>query len=326
MSEKRIDLNLLNVFYAIMAERSVTRAAQRLAMSQPAVSNALRRLRHLFQDELFVKAPGGIRPTEKAVLIWPDLQEALGKIRAVTMPPEFVPAETRLTFNIAVTDTLVSRVIPALAIRFAREAPNAKPHFHLHSNPGSTSALERGTLDCAVGMFPNPSVELQIEGLFSDEHVCIFRRGHPTLGIPLTLDAFVAARHVLVKQAIWQIGIIDAWLSLAGQKREIVMVVNSCADAIAVVESTDLAAAVPRRFVETTASGRRLQIAPMPFDNGKILYKLAWHDRNTGNPAQVWLRQMMREIVAEICTGAPAEPVSATRLMIAARNSRSQHP
>ena len=326
MSEKRIDLNLLNVFCAIMAERSVTRAAQRLAMSQPAVSNALRRLRHLFQDELFVKAPGGIRPTERAASMWPDLQEALAKIRAVTMPPEFVPAETRLTFNIAVTDTLVSRVIPALAIRFTREAPNAKPHFHLHSNPGSTLALERGTLDCAVGMFPNPSVELQIEGLFSDDYVCIFRRGHPTLGNPPSLEAFVAAKHVLVKQAIWQIGIIDAWLSLAGRKRDIVMVVNSCADAIAVVENTDLAAAVPRRFVETTASTQQLHIAPMPFDNGKILYKLAWHERNTRNPAQIWLRQMMREIVADICSDRPAERTPAARLTIAADNSRSQRP
>lgn len=324
MSEKRIDLNLLNVFYAIMAERSVTRAAQRLAMSQPAVSNALRRLRHMFQDELFVKAPGGIRPTEKATLIWPDLQEALSKLRAVTMPPEFVPAETRLTFNIAITDTLVSRIIPALAIRFAREAPNARPHFHLHSNPGSTSALERGTLDCAVGMFPNPSAELQIEGLFSDEYVCIFRRGHPTLGNPLSLDAFVAAKHVLVKQATWQIGIIDAWLSLAGQKRDIVMVVNSCADAIAVIVNTDLAAAVPRRFVETTTSARALQIASMPFDNGKILYKLAWHERNTRNPAQVWLRQLMREVIAEVCVDAGPERTPSTPLAIVGRNSRSQ--
>jgi DNA-binding transcriptional LysR family regulator len=317
MSEKRIDLNLLNVFYAVMLERSVTRAAQRLAMSQPAVSNALRRLRHLFQDQLFIKAPGGIRPTEKATMIWPELQDALGKIRAVTLPPEFAPASTRLTFNIAITDTLVSRVIPALATRFVREAPHARPHFHLHSNPGSTAALERGVLDCAVGMFPNPSPELQIEGLFSDEYVCIFRRKHKLLRNPLSLDAFVSAKHVLVKQATWQLGIVDTWLSLLGRQREIVMMVNSCADAIAVVRETDLTAAVPRGYVDNRVLAQRLEIAALPFDNEKILYKLAWHERNARDPAQVWLRQIIREAVIHACSArsdAPqfAKPVRAS--------------
>ncbi|MDX3810471.1 LysR family transcriptional regulator [Bosea thiooxidans] len=309
MSEKRIDLNLMNVLYAVMAEGSVTRAAQRLSMSQPAVSNALRRLRYLLKDELFIKVPGGIRPTEKALEIWPELQSALDRLRAIALPPEFEPARSTLTFNVAITDTLTSRVVPALASRFVREAPLAKLHFHLHSNPGSVTALERGAIDCAVGMFPTAESGLQLEGVLADDYICIFRRGHPDLSNPLTLQQFVAASHVLVKQATWQIGIVDNWLNLAAERRNIVLVVNTSAEAVEVVGDSDLAAAVPKGFAQSLPNLGALELAALPFWHEQILYKMAWHQRTDRDAARAWLRSLMRQTIAQTCAASSPLPV-----------------
>jgi DNA-binding transcriptional LysR family regulator len=303
MSEKRVDLNLMNVLYAVMAEGSVTRAARRLSMSQPAVSNSLRRLRYLLKDELFIKIPGGIRPTQKATEIWPNLQSALDQLRAIAVPPNFVPAKTNLTFGIAITDTLISRVVPALAARFVQEAPLAKLHFHLHSNPVSISALESGSIDCAVGMFPIAAADLQVDGILVDDYICVFRKKHQSLSNPLSFAEFVAAKHVLVKQATWQPGIVDTWLTVVGQRRNIVLVVNTAADAIEVVRRTDLVAIVPRQFILSIREIGNLVVADLPFEHEKILYKLAWHDRTDRDAARVWLRSIVRETVVKTCRG-----------------------
>ncbi|WP_192886685.1 LysR family transcriptional regulator [Agrobacterium sp. LAD9] len=299
--ETRIDLNLMNVLYTVLAEGSVTRAAQRLSMSQPAVSNALGRLRYIMKDELFIKVSGGFRPTERALEIWPDLQQAMEQIRAIALPLEFQASQTNLTFNVAITDTLVSRVASALAVRFVEEAPFAKLQFHLHSNPTSIDALQRGGLDCAVGMFPNVEADLQLEGVFSDRYVCVFRRGHGSLTTPLSLKAFIDAEHILVKQATRQLGIVDNWLSLKGYKRTVRLVVNRAEEAISIVRETDLVAAVPFSFAQSTLGAKTLEIADLPFEHEKILYKLAWHRRSYRDPARSWLRSLVRETIINTC-------------------------
>lgn len=313
MHERRIDLNLLNVFYAVMTEKSVTRAADRLCMTQPAVSNALRRLRELLKDDLFTKVPGGVQPTEKALTIWPGLRSSLDELRAIAMPAAFEPATVRETFNVAVTDTLALRVIPRFTSHFVAAAPNAKLHFHLHSNPGSTQGIEKGAIDCAVGMFPNFPATLIVEGLASDDYLCVFRRNHPRLNRQMTLDDFLSVRHVLVKQAPWQIGMVDAWLNLRGLKRDIAVIVNVSEQAIDVIRNGDLVAAIPRSSIEASNMDD-LEWAPLPFPHEPILYKMAWHERTDHDPARVWLRDLLKRTVAEffgpsLLTGYPACPL-----------------
>lgn len=299
--ETRIDLNLMNVLYTVLAEGSVTRAAQRLSMSQPAVSNALRRLRYIMKDELLIKSPGGVSPTERALEVWPDLQRAMEQIRSIAFPQDFKPAETSLTFNVAITDTLVSRVTPALALSFAKEAPQAKLQFHLHSNPTSISAIQRGGLDCAVGMFPSVEADLQMDGVFSDNYVCVFRNGHPLLKPPVSLQSFINAEHVLVKQATRQAGIIDNWLDLQGHKREIKLVVNRAEEAVHIARNSDMVAAVPLTFAQSTINANDLQIADLPFEHEKILYKMAWHTRSYRDPARSWFRSLLRNTISKVC-------------------------
>ena len=298
MSRQRVDLNLLNIFHAVMMERSVTRAANRLCMTQPAVSNALQRLRAMFQDELFTKVRDGVEPTERALMLWPHLDEALETIRSIVLPGEFEPTTAQTTFNVAITDTLVSRIVPVLATRFLAEAPHAKIHFHIHSDPGSRIDLERGTLDCAVGMFPAMSGDLRYEPLFADDYVCVMRTGHPRAANPIDLEGFLAESHVLVRQTPSWTGIVDSWLSMIGRHRRNVLVVNSAHQAITLVLESDLFAAVPMEFVAADPRRETLVIAALPFATEKIVYKLASHERSARDPAAAWLRRLIRDVVA----------------------------
>ncbi len=300
MNDRRVDLNLINVFEAVMAEQSVTRAARRVGMTQPAVSNALRRLRHLFQDELFVKVPGGVAPTDQAKALWNELQGPMAIIRNATFPARFDPRSTARTFKAAMTESLTGRTVHEITVRFAREAPQAKLHFIPHTNLSTIAALERGEIDCAVGMFPHPPPTLRVEALFSDTYVSVFARGHRQLKAPLSLEAFTRARHVLVKQGLTEIGIVDDWLSLRGLKRDVAVIVNTCADAIRAVAESDLVTAVPHSFILAHPRRKSVQISRLPFDHQKILYKLAWHERAEHDPAHVWFRGLIAKTVRSL--------------------------
>lgn len=300
MQEKRIDLNLMNVLYAVLKEGSVTRAARYLSLTQPAVSNSLARLRHIMQDELFIKVPGGIEPTPKVLEIWPDLQEAVEKIRQIALPQDFTPEQTTLTFNVALTETLISRVLPAFTAEFLKQAPQARLYFHIHSNPSSINGLERGALDCAVGMFPTLDAELAFEPVLRDRYVCIFRQQHPTLTTPVSREDYLAARHVLVKQATGQIGIVDKWLQQIGGARDIALVVNKAEEAIEIVHRSDLAAAVPLSFVKSFRHIDDLVISPLPFDSPDIVYKMAWHQRTERDQARIWLRRLLKNTMSRL--------------------------
>ncbi|WP_142781777.1 LysR family transcriptional regulator [Agrobacterium sp. T29] len=322
MGEHRIDLNLINVFYAIMIERSVTKAGQRLSMSQPAVSNALRRLRFLFQDELFIKVPGGIEPTDKALNVWPDLQEGLERIKSVSLPLQFEPSQTTQVFNVAVADTLASRIVPAISQRFVVAAPNARLYFQLHSPDKSIDGLEKGKLDCAVGMFVEMPQGLLCETILKDEYVCVMRRNHPLSRIPLTLEAFAAAKHVLLKQPGRDIGVVDYWLLENTCQRDIVLVVNSAMDALEIVRTTNLLIALPRSFVEALRNANDFVVSRIPVEHPQIDYNLTWHERSKRDPGRVWLRSLIKSIVeshTEMRLSSPQSP--ALRLKLDSANS-----
>lgn len=294
MNTPRVDLNLLTVLHAIMAEGSVTRAARRLSMTQPAVSNALRRARVLFKDDLFTKEPGGIRPTELAIALWPDLDQSLKTLNGMIHTQDFRPENTEVTVRLAITDSLLSAVAPVLTKRFTELAPKSKLHLQPHTNAGSIHDLEQGRLDCAIGMFPNPPNALKMESLLRDQYVCAMRADHPT-ALDLTLDRFTSERHILVKQAPQQRGFVDIWLELNGRQRSIVAILNRCEDALALVETSDLLAAIPHRFVQSYAKPS-VTIRPLPFQAEQLVYKMLWHERTDKSAPQLWFRQLLRDV------------------------------
>ena len=301
MNNTRIDLNLFTIFHSVMIERSVTRAAQRLGMTQPAVSNALSRLRHLFRDELFTKVRGRMEPTERAIAIWPEIHDAIEKIRTVVGPPEFEPAISGQVFHVAITDALRYSLVPALALHLAAQAPRVKLHVTPHTTSGSISDLEAGRLDCAIGMFPQLPPGLHADSLFADNYVCALRNGHPLLRHRLTLKTLGAATHVLVKMGGGQ-GLVDSWLSLKGLSRHIALIVGHFEDALEIVGQTDMITAIPHRLA-WMAHAANCQVVKLPFDTERILYKMLWHEKSDRNAAQVWLRSVIRELLSrrDVC-------------------------
>ena len=296
MNDVRMDLNLIEIFHAVMAERSVTRAARRLNLTQPAVSNALARLRQLLRDDLFTKVRDGVRPTERAIAMWPDIHEAIDKIRTVIGPPEFEPSTSQEIFNVAVTDALRYSLVPSLALDFAQQAPHAKLHMYPHTDSRSIPELEAGRLDCAIGMFPQLPPGLRAESLFADNFVCALRKGHPLLCSRLTLKALASARHVLVKTSGAGQGLVDSWLNLKGLTRHIVFVVGHFEDALEIVRQTDLLTAIPVRLT-WMAQVANCQTAKLPFDSERILYKMLWHERSDRSAGQMWLRAAIKGLV-----------------------------
>ncbi|MDP4504173.1 LysR family transcriptional regulator [Nonomuraea turcica] len=305
MNNVRLDLNLLLVIEAIMLERNVTRAAASLSMSQPAVSNALRRARKLTQDQLFLRVADGVQPTSRMLAIWPELHRSLAVIRASIAPHHFDPSSDPTSFRLAVTDSLTAEAVCGITLKLRAASTYARVAFSFHTNAGSLDGIERGTLDCAVGMFPALPRGIHVQGLRTDHYVCVMQGGHALMR-EMTLDQFAAAAHVLVTPSGMDLGAIDGWLSLQGRARTIVAVVNHFADALRIVAESDLLTCVPSGYVtgpgQMLIARHGLVVRDLPFETEKLIYKLVWHERLHTHPAHQWFRSL----VAEVC-GPPAD-------------------
>ncbi|MGR9187010.1 LysR family transcriptional regulator (plasmid) [Rhizobium leguminosarum] len=298
----RLDLNLLVVIEAIMLERNVTRAAASLSMSQPAVSNALRRARALTSDQLFLKVADGVKPTARMLAIWPELHRSLAVIRSSIAPEQFDPRSDPTSFRIAITDSLAAEAVCGITLKLGAVSPFARVAFSPHTNLGSLEGIERGTLDCAVGMFPSLPRDIHVQGLRTDHYVCVRRPGHP-LGDEMSLEQFVAASHVLVTPSGMDLGVVDGWLSLHGRARTIAAVVNHFTHALRIVAASDLLTCVPSGFIrghgQALVAQGGLVVSDLPFEAEKLIYKLVWHERLHTNAAHHWFRSL----VAGICGG-----------------------
>jgi DNA-binding transcriptional LysR family regulator len=259
---RKLDLNLLKVFDVVMVERNVTRAAGRLAMTQPAVSNALRRLREATQQELFVPHAGGVTPTAAAQALWPVVRESLQRLHEVLETDSLRPPAADHSFTIAMADATAALFVPVLVAALQRQRSGVNLFFLPLNTRDPRSLLEQGQADAAVGFFPEVNAALQVEGaesatrnqaLYGCRYVCVMRREHP-LAQPgaLTLQAYCAAQHVRVSFAGRARGFVDDALSALGLKRRVLVTVNQFSTAGSVVQNTDLLTVLPRSFVPAT--------------------------------------------------------------------------
>ncbi len=298
MNDLKIDLNLLPIFYWVMTERNVTRAAARLAMTQPAVSNALSRLRHVFQDDLFTKVSGGVRPTKKALAIWPDIQESLAKVRGLIGPPKFVPAMSHQVFNIAIWDSLRHSLLPELAVYLSTHASHVTLYLRPQMVVSTIVELEAGSLDCALGTFLQVSPGLHVDTLFTDQWVCVMRKRYPLSRRYVSLKEYAAADHVLMRTSGTGYGIIDEWLSRRGLTRRVALVVNNFDDALEIAKRTDLVATIPGHL-RWKVDRAHCDSVTLPFSSERIRCEMVWHERTDKGAAQAWLRSVIRNLVIE---------------------------
>lgn len=319
---RTLDLNLLRVFDIVMEERHVTRAAHRLAITQPAVSNALRRLREATNEELFIPTPTGVEPTPHAVALWPTVRRALSSLQLALEPQAFDPRQVGNTihFTLAMADATAALLVPMLARRFLAEGI----HVGLRIVPLTTrdprEMLEQGWADVAVGYFPDLATLLQVgdDGsafhrtpLYTSRYVCVMRGDHP-LAAPdaLTLDDYCAAQHLRVSFAGRSHGFVDEALALLGRNRTVAITVNSFFTGALAVQQSDLLTVLPDSFVPATGIASQLACREVPFNLRAIDISQVWHVRHELEPAQRWFRQMLsdaaRQVRADVVAVSPA--------------------
>ena len=311
MKFANLDLNLLKVFDAVMAERNLTRAAERLAMTQPAVSHALKRMREALGEELFVRQAFGMKPTARADELWPEVRTILARLQALFDPGAYDPCAEEHTFRIAMADATSALVLPPLI----RELESIDARANVHVLPLTTrdprALLEQGEADFAIGYFPGATSALQSQGsqstirqqrLYEGEYVCVMRMGHPLADATLDLDAYCAARHLLVSFSGRPHGFVDEALSKLQRSRRIVMTVNQFFTAGRVVAQSDLLAVLPAHFVEATGYRSQLLERHLPMPLARVNVDLLWHLRSEGRSAEMWMRERLVAAAAQAAT------------------------
>ena len=307
MSFKNLDLNLLRVFDEVMAERNLTRAADNLALSQPAVSQGVNRLREALGDELFVRTAHGVKPSTYAQSIWPAIHEALESLQSSLVPSLFDPSIATNTFRLAMADATAASLIPLFVQQTEASAPAVSFRVLPLTTRDPRKLLDDGEVDLAVGYFPKAVVEIAApdapdairhQRLYDGEYVMVMRRGHPLEKCALSTDLYCAARHLLVSFSGRPYGFVDEALAAVGRKRRVVMTVNQFFTAGRVVAQSDLLTVLPRHFVEATGLAHELTVRALPFDVGAVHVEMLWHRRHDKQPAYRWLRELVVQAAA----------------------------
>lgn len=292
-----LDLNLLRIFDAVMTELNVTRAAKRLYLSQPAVSHALTRLRHSLKDELFVRVPGGVQPTQKAIEISGPISNALAALEDALLPKEFDPATSNKVFRIAAHDYFVTAMMPNLGAAAAKRAPG----ISIRVRPTEGRALEMldaQEVDLAVSAFGELPSRFEERPLLHDRYVCLVRSDHRLATQSLTINRYVKSRHLLISPRGDERGFIDTELAKRGLTRHVAMIINQFSPVGSIVENSDLIVTLPERIALQHLSTFKLKVLECPFDAPETFTRTSviWHRRLGTHPALTWLCELLAEV------------------------------
>jgi DNA-binding transcriptional LysR family regulator len=308
----KVDLNLLVVLHALLETSSVTRAAERLGSSQPAISRALAKLRRLFGDRLMVKAASGMMPTLRAEAMREPLANLLGGVETFLVKPKFDPSVTNRIFRVATTDYGALAILPNIAAQFAREAPNAAIEVVGFSREVFRT-LADGQVDFVLYSDNPVSGSFRARELFRESFVTLVRHGHPLLkqmrgakGV-LPLKVFTAWPHIVVSIFGGQGGPIDAALAEQGQKRHVALRVPYFATAAVIAAASDFLVTMPSRAARQLAPRLGLAILKPPAQVTPYGYRLLWHERSHDDPGAVWLRRLVIDAVRSAEDGREAD-------------------
>lgn len=290
---RTLDLNLLKTLDALLDERSVTRAAARLALTQPAVSGMLNRLRDYFDDPLFIRAPHGMVPTTRAEDLAAPVKRILADIDVLLQPVAFDPADADQTLTLAATDYALRAVVVPFIAALKVQAPNIRVRVVPVEPERLVNQLEQGKIDLAFLTPHTTPDELHSRALYDERYVCMMRADHPDAGRPMTLDRFCALEHVLVSYEGESFhGVTDDALARIERTRRVGLSVSSFLVLPDVLAISDMIAIVPERMAENRAG---MYVCNAPIDIPGFTKSMAWHGRTHRNPAQVWLRGLLLE-------------------------------
>ncbi|MCL9792761.1 LysR family transcriptional regulator [Frankia sp. AgKG'84/4] len=302
-----IDLNLLVALDALLAERSVSAAARRLHLTEPATSRALGRIRRTTGDQILVRTGHTMVPTPRALEIQAEVSDlvrrAQGLFAPVSMPD---PADLDRTFTILSSDMLIAAVGPDLLTRLATEAPAVRIRFLPEPTP-SADPLRDGTADLEIGEIDSTAPEIRVETLGTDDAVLIVRAGHPLAEGPVTLDQLVAARHVVGSRRGRFRGPLDDALAAQGLRRTVAVAVPSHTVALTMVAQSDLVGIAPRRLGRSALAAVGLAVLDLDLALPPLPISLAWHPRNDADAPHRWLRTHLRDVITTALSGPPID-------------------
>jgi DNA-binding transcriptional LysR family regulator len=289
------DLNLLVVFDAVMRERSVTRAGNRLGLSQPALSHALARLRHMLKDELFVRTPKGMVPTPRAEQLALPVRQALDELQHSLEPTQFDPSKATRTFQVAVDNYAAVVLVGPIASRILKTAPGVTLEFRPSGTLNLTDMLDRGEIDSAIGTFAEPGERFSRQPLLQDDFVIVLRKNHPAAidGKKLSIETFAALSHLEVSSVRDATDFVDQALA----RRKLVRRIGLSApflSAVRILLASDMVSIFRRRIAEELVRYRPLVIRPLPHSSPTMETAMIWHRRLDHQPAHRWLRELVR--------------------------------
>jgi DNA-binding transcriptional LysR family regulator len=301
MNISALNLNLLPVLDALLAERSASRAGARLGLSQPAVSNALAQLRGILGDPLLVRAPRGMVPTERALALAGPLRSALGALeRGLDPPRAFDPGTAERAFTIVTNDFVAMVLLPRLLARLSREAPRVRLQVRAWQEHHVPPDLERGEADLMLGFYRELPPAHLAERLFEDSFVCVVRKGHPAVRERLTLKTYVALNHVLVSHQPDGRGVVDDALAARGLTRNVALRVSHFLLVPAIIAATDYVAALSQPVARPFADVWPLRLFKPPLALPGAWVQAIWHERATESAAHAWLRAVVVDIGREV--------------------------
>lgn len=293
------DLNLLVVFDAVMQERSVTRAGDKIGLSQPAMSHALNRLRHMLKDQLFIRTPDGMVPTPRAEQLAEPLRRALNDMQLALEPETFLPNEAHRRFTIAANNYATVVLTPALIAA----ASDAAPFVQLEVRPSGTlnvlDLIDRGELDLAIGYFTGPGERFKLATLLDDRFVVAMRHDHPTARQKFSATAFAALLHLEISSSGEDTSFIDRWLESQKLSRR----VAHCSPylcAAEVLAQSNMVATLSYRIAKAFGRSADLQIGELPCKSPRVELVMLWHRRLDNQPAHRWLRATIEKVAKRL--------------------------
>ena len=295
MNIKNFDLNLLLVFRTVFEEKNVTKASKKLGITQPAMSNALNRLRYLVKDELFIRGPRGMRPTQRAMDLSLPITNALNNLELALSSLNFTPETTKKLYRISITDDVAPLILPNLINFLEKKSPNSSLRIRSEQGNEALKLLDSNELDFAVGRFEIIPSRFGSIDLFTEKYICIMRKDHPLANDEkLSIEQYLSAKHLRVAPSNAPAAPIDRSLSQLNLEREIFVRIDLLTLAPSILESADLILTLPSKTAQRMANNYGFMISELPIELGKRQTKLLWHKELTNHPTFEWVKKQIK--------------------------------
>lgn len=296
----KLDLNLLIALEALLEEASVGRAAQRVALSQPAMSHSLNRLRTLLGDPLLVRVGARMQLTTRGEALRHPVREVLARARDLLVTAHFDPATSTRTFRLFMSDYAADLLLPPLVRQLRAKAPGVSIRAHASGISSLDPAQLAGAVDLAVSCVPDRFKGFYQQRLFTDRDALAVRCGHSLLSRSVTPDVFLQAGHVAVAGPEFAADPVDDWLRKEGRRRNVVLTVPHYLQALQVVAESDLIAVIPERLIQADAEARDLEVVAVPLDVGTFDEYQLHPATSHADPGSVWLREVLQSVAKSL--------------------------